>query len=415
VATFTDVSELRAIQQQLELVNAELALQAEKLERRNRNLRLLNRLSQELGAALEINELLERISRAARDVFPADGTIIWLRDPAQKQDLVCGAVSYPGMEQGSPETRAHSGEGLIGWVGQQRQSVLVNCTREDARFRADVDVPGAFSAGAVLAAPMTAHEQLLGVLAVVRREEGEFDAESLILVETLAAAAAIALENIHLHQQAREAAVLGERSRLARELHDAVSQTLFSASVIAESLPRLWEHKPERVRQGLEQLQQLTRGALSEMRALLLELRPTALAEGKMPDLLQQLVDAFTSRSRVSVALTVDSPHPYPPNVQIALYRIAQEALNNVSKHARATQVEVSLRDLGPRVELHIRDNGRGFALEHVPPDRLGLGILRERAEAIGAAVEISSQEGVGTEVSVTWTANPEGGGDVRV
>lgn len=410
VATLTDVSELRAAQKQLEQVNAELAQQAEKLERRNRNLRLLNQLSQELGAALELSTLLDQISRAAREVFPADGSIVWLRDPVQVGDLVCQAASYVGVDQCDLGMRAHLGEGLAGWVGQQRQSVLVNNTREDARFMARVDAPHVFPSGAVLAAAMTAHEEVLGVLEVVRQKEGGFDAESLILLETLAAAAAIALENIHLHKQARETAVLGERSRLARELHDAVSQTLFSASVIAESLPRLWERKPERVRQGLEQLHQLTRGALSEMRTLLLELRPTALAEGKIPDLLQQLVDAFTSRSRVQVTLAVDSKRSYPPNVQIALYRIAQEALNNVSKHARAARVEISLRDLGPWVEMRVRDNGRGFSPQHIPPDRLGLGILRERAEAIGATLQVSSQEGVGTEVLVVWPANQEGG-----
>jgi PAS domain S-box-containing protein len=384
------------------------------LERRNRNLRLLNRLSQDLGAPHEQAELLRKVLQAVHGVVASEGSVIWLWAEGRPGELACRAAIYRGVEQCPPQGTIRPGEGLAGWVAQHREGVLLSNARKDPRFVPGVDGPGGpLSAGSVLAMPLQVHDELLGVLEVTGEQANAFDAEDLMLVETLAAASAIAIENIHLHEQARQAAVLGERSRLARELHDAVSQTLFSASVIAESLPRLWERKPERVRQGLEQLQQLTHGALSEMRTLLLELRPTALAEGKMGDLLQQLVDAFVSRSRVQVDLAVETQRSLPEQPKITLYRITQEALHNVSKHARATQVEVSLRDRGDQVELRVKDDGCGFDPHHVAPDRLGLGILRERAESIDATLQIASQPGHGTEIRVLWPG--ETGEDANV
>jgi signal transduction histidine kinase len=151
------------------------------------------------------------------------------------------------------------------------------------------------------------------------------------------------------------------------------------------------------------------------MRTLLLELRPAALLELELDDLLRQLVEAVAGRARLPVALTVEGECSLQPDVQITLYRIAQEALNNVVKHAKATQASVSLRFVplplstndGERTahaELRIDDDGRGFDPENVLPDCLGLQIMRERAEAVGADVTIESQVGRGTHLVVTWS-----------
>ena len=222
-----------------------------------------------------------------------------------------------------------------------------------------------------------------------------------------------------LSAKAQELAVMEERQHLARELHDAVSQTLFSASLIAEALPELWQANPEEGRELLVKLQQLSRGALAEMRALLMELRPAALAEAGMGDLLRQLGQAVSGREGIPVTVTVDEGcEPRlggtPAEVRITLYRIAQEALNNVVKHAQASRVEVSLRCAAPapaeggRVELCIRDDGLGFDPGAVSQDRLGLGIMHERAESIQARFEVESAPGSGTEVRVAWPAPGE-------
>ena len=195
-----------------------------------------------------------------------------------------------------------------------------------------------------------------------------------------------------------------ERQRLSRDLHDAVSQTLFSANIIAEALPRLWERDPESVRRRLPQLHRLTSGALAEMRTLLLELRPNALVDVELSELLQQAVDAFSGRSRTVASLTLAGQRPLPEAVQIALYRIAQEALNNVAKHARATEVRIHLQMETDRVELSIRDDGQGFEPDQVPPAAWGSKSCSERARAVGAKLQITSRPGEGTEVVVVWT-----------
>ncbi|MBN1890942.1 MAG: hypothetical protein JW850_23300 [Thermoflexales bacterium] len=207
-----------------------------------------------------------------------------------------------------------------------------------------------------------------------------------------------------LAQQAAGAAVAAERNRLARDLHDAVSQTLFSASLIADVLPRLWERHPDQARPRLEELRQLTRGALAEMRTLLIELRPATLTEAALGDLLKHLSEALTARARIPVILTVEGQEPeLPPDVKIALYRIAQEALNNMARHSAASRSKVDLRFQAGQLQLAITDDGRGFDPDSVPPGHLGVSIMRERAESVGARLMIVSEPGKGTQVSVVW------------
>lgn len=211
------------------------------------------------------------------------------------------------------------------------------------------------------------------------------------------------LQQIDLSKRARQEAVLTERNRLARELHDAVSQTLFSATIIADVLPRLWERDEDLGRERLEELRELTRGALAEMRTLLNELRPSALVQTDFDDLLRQLSEAVIARARLPIELHIEGEFDPPPDVKIALYRIAQEALNNVVKHAYAGQASIVLKANEAGAELCISDDGRGFDPAAVTSDHLGLNIMRERAEAIGARLTIDSQPGEGTEIVVAW------------
>ena len=213
-----------------------------------------------------------------------------------------------------------------------------------------------------------------------------------------------------LAHRAAEAAVAAERSRLARDLHDAVTQLLFSASLIAEALPAIWENDQDEGRELLAEMRRLSRGALAEMRTLLLELRPAALTETGLVDLLRQLAEAAAGRSDLSVTVEADPEPELPRDVHIALYRIAQEALNNVIKHARAAHATVTLRvegaegeGAGQAVQLSVVDDGCGFQPHHVLPDHMGLGIIRERAERVGATLNVESQPNCGTVVKVSW------------
>lgn len=211
-----------------------------------------------------------------------------------------------------------------------------------------------------------------------------------------------------LASKAADEAVTADRTRLARDLHDAVTQTLFSASLTAEVLPDLWEMDVEEAKHSTEELRQLTRGALAEMRTLLLELRPAALTQTRLSDLIKQLCEAFIGRSRLPITLTIEGERDLPPEVQIACYRIAQESLNNVFKYARASQVNVSLLLSPTGLRFEVCDNGIGFDMTARKPTSLGMRIMRERAEAIGADLHISSTPGSGTCLELNWIENPD-------
>jgi two-component system nitrate/nitrite sensor histidine kinase NarX len=262
--------------------------------------------------------------------------------------------------------------------------------------------------------PLLVKQRVIGGLGVTHTEVGYFTERHAALALTIANQAAIAIENAKLYEQAQAFATLQERQRLARELHDAVTQMLFSASLIAEVLPRLWEIDQVEAQAYLEDLRRLTRGALAEMRALLLELRPASLAETDLGDLLGQLADATAGRARLPVEVEVEVERSLPIEIKIALYRVAQEALNNVVKHARANHVTISLREVpasgeagnGTGIALCIRDDGRGFDPTYPCPERFGLIIMRERAEAIGATLSIESQPGQGAQVILRWTGS---------
>jgi PAS domain S-box-containing protein len=212
-----------------------------------------------------------------------------------------------------------------------------------------------------------------------------------------------------------EAAKVAERNRLARDLHDSVTQALFSASLVAEVLPQAWQRDAAAAMEGLEELRLLTRGALAEMRTMLLELRPTALVETRLHELLWQLTEATTSRAQLLVTFDIEPVPKLPAEVHVTFYRVAQEALNNAAKHAEAGQVSVSLHASPPissqqpdgwqgQVTLQIADDGRGFAPGDSRPDQLGLNIMRERANGIGASLTIESYSEHGTRVTLVWT-----------
>jgi PAS domain S-box-containing protein len=211
-----------------------------------------------------------------------------------------------------------------------------------------------------------------------------------------------------LAKKAAEEAVTHERTRLARDLHDAVTQTLFSSSLIAEVLPDLWDMDVDEAKRSTEELRQLTRGALAEMRTLLLELRPATLTQTRLRDLIRQLCEAFIGRSRLPITLNIEGDCELPPEVQVAFYRIAQESLNNVFKYARASEVNVSLFLSPAMVHFETCDNGIGFDMATSKPTSLGMRIMRERAEAIGADLHINSTPGSGTCVQMTWNEDPD-------
>jgi signal transduction histidine kinase len=209
---------------------------------------------------------------------------------------------------------------------------------------------------------------------------------------------------VQAERQLEQAAAIAERDRIARELHDAVTQTLFSASSIAEATPHIWLKDQALAQQYMENLTVMLRGALAEMRTLLLELRPEALREQTLDQLLQILVEATQARTSAPISLVVNGQRPLPEDVTITFHRIAQESLNNVVKHAEATEVSITLDCDQNGIVLRVRDNGSGFDPSTIPAGHLGLSIMAERIEKIGGTLLIDSQPGDGTQIVVSWS-----------
>jgi signal transduction histidine kinase len=249
--------------------------------------------------------------------------------------------------------------------------------------------------------PLIYRDEVIGVVGFDHEQPEAYTDHHARIALAVANQAAIAIANARLLAEVQRHAAQEERQRLARELHDAVTQQLFSASLIGEVLPQIWATNPIQGQEYLQDLRLLTRGALAEMRALLVELRPAALTDTPLPELLQHLVSALGGRTRIQVDLQVIGEQPLAPDVQVALYRVAQEALNNVAKHAQARHVRVALRLTSSEVELEVRDDGRGFDFGTVPADHFGLSIMRERIAAVGGTVTVTSQPGQGTTVVV--------------
>jgi signal transduction histidine kinase len=264
-------------------------------------------------------------------------------------------------------------------------------------------IPVATGCSTLLAVPIVIRDEVYGGLVLYDVAPRLFAHDQVELANVFADQAALAIDNARLRQHIAEAAAAQERNRLARDLHDAVTQAIFSANLIAEALPRVWERDPDEGQHGLEQLRVLTRGALAEMRTLLFDLRPAALLDKPLPELLRQLTEAMVSRSQAAITFVAQGTCILPPSAHVAIYRIAQEALNNAAKHAAARTVRVVLHCSSRRLLLRIRDDGCGFATNDVTADHFGIAIMQERARPIGARCSVTSHPGDGTQVTVVW------------
>ncbi|MGD8819672.1 MAG: PAS domain-containing protein [Anaerolineae bacterium] len=397
----TDITERVMAQRHLE----------QRVAERTHQLSTLLEVSHNVNSTLDLGSLLDLILDQLRTVVEYTGASILTLEEGH---LSVQAYRGPIPQDQALSLRFPLEEARVNrQVIQQREPLVISDVRGDTslarmfRQTAGNEVESVFGyVRSWLGVPLTVKGEVLGMLTLDHSQPGFFAAPRTDLVLTFANQVAVALENARLYAQAEESAVAAERSRLARDLHDAVTQTLFSSSLIAEVLPRLWERDPAEARRRLDELRELTRGALAEMRTLLLELRPSALEEAKLADLLRQLAESITGRARVPVTLELAGECHLEPEVKIALYRITQEALNNVAKHAGASAATLRLHCQPGQVELQVHDDGLGFDPANLSPNSLGLNIMRERAETIGAALTIESQPMAGTQITVSWRSS---------
>ncbi|HSJ56362.1 MAG TPA: PAS domain S-box protein [Anaerolineae bacterium] len=252
-------------------------------------------------------------------------------------------------------------------------------------------------------APVHAKGQVLGVLSVVGRPDRRFGAEEVALLASIADQVGVAVENARLHASAAQLAVVQERERLARDLHDSVTQALYSANLMVETTRRAARDGAlAEVERALGRMGEVVHGALKEMRLLVHELRPAILEEEGLVAALQKRLDAVEGRAGVEARLLVEGDVDLPPDAEVALYRIAQEALNNALKHAAASSVVVRLSATADKVLLEVSDDGCGFG-PGAPGESGGMGLetMRQRAERLGSRLAIDSAPGEGTMVRV--------------
>lgn len=349
-----------------------------------------------LSSRLDHSAIVTEILRQAQQLVQYDSAAFFMEDGPDLRLTHGLGFDYAVIDSRIP---LHSRNRTV-QAFRQRRTFVIPDVRDDPHWYPFSDREQVHSC---IATPLIIEEEAIGVLTVDRVEPRSFTDEDAQILQVFANQAAVAFRNAQLHQQAQAAAALEERNRLAQDLHDAINQTLFSAAIMAEALPEIWCEDPQRGAEVLEEMRLLTQGALAEMRTLLLELRPAALIEKNFGELLQHQVKAFTNRTRIPVELLVEGDCILPPDVQMAFYRITQETLMNITKHARADHVSVKFDGVPEEAALSISDNGRGFNINAILPGHFGVSIIHERAEKVGAILKIDSQPGVGTRVALVW------------
>ncbi|HCS40106.1 MAG TPA: hypothetical protein DIW44_11050 [Anaerolineaceae bacterium] len=275
-----------------------------------------------------------------------------------------------------------------------------------------------------ISVPLIIKQEVVGTLNLYYAQPRFFEQDEIDLAVSFCDQTALAIENARLREQTKQEAIAAERNRIARELHDSATQTIFSANLIAEVLPTIWTRNSFEAQLGLEELHKLTQGALAEMRTLLLELRPIGLIETQLEVLIQQLAQGISGRMNADMQVHIEGEAVLPTEVKLVFYRIAQETLNNIAKHSGADKVEIELRSvhsipprkhknaniaqqqLSQSVFMSIRDNGCGFDPTSVLGEHLGLGIMQERTTNNQFSLSIWSEPGKGTEISLLWPKN---------
>jgi two-component system nitrate/nitrite sensor histidine kinase NarX len=405
----------------------------QRAEERTRELAALLDVSRQVASTLDLGPLLRMVLTKLRAVLPYTAATFNLREgvdrltlmlyegPLPQSILPKGWSIAPPRPQGTFLTELIN-EAVIGITDPQAfgreviynaQPVIIPDVAADtplasvfrSRLAALLDGVVPEYIGCWMGVPLIYRDEVIGMLDFDHEHPGTFTERHARLAMAAASQAAVAIANARLLAEVQGQAAQEERERLARDLHDAVTQQLFSASLIGEVLPQIWSVSPAKGEEYLEDLRLLTKGALAEMRALLVELRPAALTDTPLQDLLQHLTTAIGGRARIQADLQVVGEVPLPDAVQVALYRVAQEALNNIAKYAHARHAWVKLHLAHDVVMLEIRDDGRGFDPEAVSSDHFGLSIMHERMASVGGTLVVESQLGQGTVVVARWTA----------
>ncbi|MDQ3849052.1 MAG: GAF domain-containing sensor histidine kinase [Actinomycetota bacterium] len=351
-----------------------------------------------------VEPILQKLVHAARELAGAryaalgvpdgDGGFAQFLTSGMSHDLVAGMGPLP---------RTH---GLLGAMLESPEPFRTSDIRRHPRFRGWW--PRTHPAMAsFLGVPIVSRGGIAGAFYLTEKEGApEFSDDDQRLIETFAAHAAVAIENARLYERSRELSIVEERNRLARELHDSVTQKLFAVSLAAEAGAALLQRDPDQASAQLERVRELAGEAMEELRSVIVELRPPALDRG-LAAALSTHVEVLRRVHRRDIALHVDGDGVGARAIDGNAFRIAQEAVHNALRHAHAEHIDVGLRTAHGGLVLTVADDGVGFdpAAPSVRGRRLGLTSMAERAQALGGTLTVDSRPGAGTTVRLDVSA----------
>ncbi|MFI7228559.1 GAF domain-containing protein [Nonomuraea angiospora] len=345
---------------------------------------------------LSVREVLQVIVRSAQRLLDARYAALGVPDDEGSfGEFVAEGITDKQWDAIGPLPRQH---GMLGAMLREGSPVRLPDLRKDPRFEWWPKAHPVMKD--FLGVPIRDGDQVLGIIFLAnKRTPGGFTQDDQELLTLFAAHAAIALTNARLYERGRELAMLEERNRVARELHDAVTQKLFSLRLTAQAASAMLDRAPEKAAAELERVQRLAGEALSELRAVIVELRPAELDRHGLAETLRKHVRLLDRLHPSLVTFECVELPPVDPAVEVAVLRVAQEALHNALRHAEATSVAVRLAFADGKLVLIVRDDGNGF--EQAESRGLGLVSMRDRAESVGGVMTVESAHGRGTTVCV--------------
>lgn len=387
------------LQEQIEHYTQELE---RRVADRTRELSALYEVTALAGEGLDLRPTLERSLELALTAMQAQSGAAHLLDETGKSFKLVIHRGLPAdiaafVEHLSPDNH------LLAWIINHNEPVIISDVATDPRI-VEMPRPNLPAYGAYVGHPIQTRGQILGIVSAARKRGApQFDREEVALLTSISDHIGIVVESARLRQRAEQAAIAEERARLARDLHDSVTQLLYSVNLFAATgreAVRLGD--TAQVNKCLDELAEIAQQALKEMRLLVYELRPPVLEHDGLINALQQRLDVVERRAGVKAELVTDELPDLPGPVEVALYHIIQESLNNVLKHAHATSVTIQIKAENRRLEVEVADNGVGFDLKAIN-GRGGLGLvsMRERAGALGGVLTILSKPDEGTIVKI--------------
>jgi two-component system, NarL family, sensor kinase len=379
----------------------------EKLQRRNRELSILNTIAEALNREMDLSRALRTTLAQVAELLDLQTGWCFLLDEETEKTYLAAAQNLPPALAKSPrrlggtcycldtyEAGDLEGAANVNVITCSRLKDLVGGT-EGLRYHASI--------------PLYAHGKRLGVLNVASTDWRELSSDTLKLLYTVGDLLSMAIERARLFARSAQFGAAEERNRLAREIHDTLAQGLTAIALQLETADALLETNSERARQALQQGLALARANLEEARRSVLDLRAAPLEGRTLAEALTTLAKEYADKGNLKLKLDLIGDHrSLPLRIEAGLYRIAQEALTNVFRHANAKHVTVQLAVDPQQIKLIVDDDGRGFEPDNVPKDRYGLIGLNERVKLLGGSLQLCSSPGKGTWVEAVIPLEPK-------